>query len=166
MQIVSDSPLVQGEIHTLPVQLIATKPPARWPFCLVLLISVLARCHSQKRHLHSQYSTHPGGPEPISHGCHFPLLGGHQWHRRAPAVWTRQSFTSLPIFCTEKDEKTKQNKTNNFNVSWSPLVLLIKTTLITREVCKLATLATSRDTPNLAQIIAGSCLLSGYFNHW
>lgn len=54
----------------------------------------------------------------------------------------------------------------NFNVSWSPLALLIKTTIITREVCKLATLATNRDTPNLAQIIAGSCLLSGYFNHW
>lgn len=54
----------------------------------------------------------------------------------------------------------------NFNVSWSPLVLLIKTTIITREVCKLATLATNRDTPNLAQIITGSCLLSGYFNHW
>lgn len=54
----------------------------------------------------------------------------------------------------------------NFNVSWSPLALLIKTMIITREVCKLATLATNRDTPNLAQIIAGSCLLSGYFNHW
>lgn len=60
----------------------------------------------------------------------------------------------------------QQRRKWNFNVSWSPLALLIKTTIITREVCKLATLATNRDTPNLAQIITGSCLLSGYFNHW
>jgi len=54
----------------------------------------------------------------------------------------------------------------NFNVSWSSLALLIKTTIITKQVCKLATLATNRDTSNLAQVITGSCLLSGYFNHW
>lgn len=78
------------------------------------------------------------------------------WFWQCPSRWQTLLF---PTF-------VQQRMKWNFNVSWSPLALLIKTTIITREVCKLATLATNSDTPNLAQIIAGSCLLGGYFNHW
>lgn len=93
---------------------------------------------------------------PLCLGCTDQIVLHFSWFFHCPSRWQTLIF---PTFI-------QQWMKWNFNVSWSPLALLIKPTIITREVCKLATPATQRDTPNLAQIIAGSCLLSGYFNHW
>lgn len=190
---ITDTPLDQGEILTLSDEFIVTKPQnvdflfgapdffsplhtlllPRSTICTLSTAPTLSPTASREVTSSHQKRTcpEPGGPEPISQLCCFSLLGGHQQDLCASAVWTRQSFVSPDFHGAHLDDKlcpafVQQQMKRNFNVSWSPLALLIKTTIITREVCKLATLATNRDTPNLAQIIAGSCLLSGYFNHW